>query len=43
MSNITRLEVPGASDVRAVNVKVDLSKDKDQIFGVSLISPLGRR
>ena len=41
ITNITRLEVPGASDVRAVNVKVDLSKD--QIFGVSLISPLDRR
>ena len=41
VSNITRLEVPGASDVRAVKVKVDLSKH--QIFGVSLISPLDRR
>lgn len=41
MSNITRLEVPGASDVRAVKVTVDLSKD--QKFGISLISPLDRR
>jgi len=41
MSNITRLEVPGASDVRAVNVNIDLSKD--QVFGISLISPLDRR
>lgn len=41
MSNITRLEVPGASDVRAVKVTVDLSKD--QVFGISLISPLDRR
>ncbi len=41
MSNITRLEVPGASDVRAVKVTVDLSKD--HVFGVSLISPLDRR
>ena len=41
MSNITRLEVPGASDVRAVKVTVDLSKD--QKFGISLISPLDKR
>lgn len=41
ISNINRLEVPGASDVRAVQVNVDLSKV--QIFGVSLISPLDRR
>jgi hypothetical protein len=41
MSNITRLEVPGASDVRAVKVTVDLSKD--HIFGISLISPLDKR
>jgi hypothetical protein len=41
ISSINRLEVPGASDVRAVLVNVDLSKD--QIFGVSQISPLGKR
>lgn len=41
MSNITRLEVPGASDVRAVKVKIDLSND--QVFGISLISSLDRR
>ncbi|MDP4837584.1 MAG: hypothetical protein NWS01_10645 [Burkholderiales bacterium] len=41
ISNITRLEVPGASDVRAVKVAVDLSKD--QKFGIWLISPLDRR
>ena len=37
LSNVTRLEVPGASDVRAVNVTVDLTREK--VFSVELLKP----
>lgn len=40
ISNISRIEVPGASDVRAVKVMVDPTKDR--LFDVTLISPLGK-
>jgi hypothetical protein len=35
--NVTRLEVPGASDVRAVNVTIDLEKEK--VFSTELLKP----
>lgn len=37
ISNVTRLEVPGAADVRAVRVTVDFGKEK--IFSTELIQP----
>ena len=37
ISNVTRLEVPGASDVRAVKVTVDLEKEK--VFSTELLKP----
>lgn len=35
--NVTRLEVPGASDVRAVRVTIDL--DKEKVFSTELLKP----
>jgi len=35
--NVTRLEVPGASDVRAVKVTIDL--DKEKVFSTELLKP----
>jgi hypothetical protein len=35
--NVTRLEVPGASDVRAVKVTIDLEKEK--VFSTELLKP----
>ena len=37
ISNVTRLEVPGASDVRAVKVTVEL--DKEKVFSTELLKP----
>ena len=37
LSNVTRLEVPGASDVRAVKVTIDL--DKEKVFSTELLKP----
>ncbi len=37
LSNVTRLEVPGASDMRAVRVTVDTSSA--QVFSVEIITP----